>query len=78
MDVLSWMRDMPTLFMVLTNVYGFDELVSLVCPTIPNNAPSTNIGRVMGGKPMKLTPEQHLLNFIMYLKHDNVLSFECF
>lgn len=59
-------------------VYGFDELASLVCPTILDNAPSTNIERVKGSKPMKLTPKQRLFNFTMYLKHDNVLSYECF
>jgi hypothetical protein len=28
--------------------------------------------------PMKLIPKQHLLKFIMYLKHDNVISYESF
>lgn len=79
-DILSRMREVPVLFKVLTNfeVREFDELSSLVCPTINDNARSTGVERVLSGRPMKLTPEQRLLNFIMYLKHDNVISYESF
>lgn len=72
------MRDVPTLLKVLADfeVHKFDELASLVCPTICDNAYNMDIRRVMSGMPIKLTPKQHFLNFIMYLKHDNVISYE--
>lgn len=61
------MREIPTFFEIMTDfeVRKFDELVSLVCPTIHDNAhDSTCIKRVMSGKPTKLTLEQRLFNFI--------------
>lgn len=30
----------------------------------------------MSDMPMKLIPKQRLINFIMYLKHDNVIGYE--
>ena len=80
MNVFNHMREVSTLFKVLTNfeVPNFDEFASLVCPTICDNARSTTCESIMSGKPMKLTLEQHLLDFIMYLKHNNVISNEFF
>lgn len=74
------MGKVPTWFKVFANfeVHEFDELASLVCPTIHDNAHSIGGERIMSGKPMKLTPEHHLLDFIMYLKHDNVISYKYF
>lgn len=46
--------------------------------TIHNNAHNVVVESVMSGRPKKLTPEQWLLKFIMYLKHDNVISYESF
>jgi hypothetical protein len=51
---------------------------SFVCPTILGNAHSMGIPRVTNGGPTKLTPEQCLLNFIVHLKHDNVVAYESF
>lgn len=68
-DVLSHMCNVHALFKIVTNfeVYSFDELTSFVCPIIRNNACSMGIESIMNGMPMKLTHEQLLLNFIIYL-----------
>jgi hypothetical protein len=29
---------------------------------------------VVSGKPSKLTPKQHLFNFILYMKHANIIK----
>lgn len=78
--ILNHMREVPTLLKVLTNskVHKFDELASLICLTNCDNACTTGVERVVSGIPMKLTPEQCLLNFIMYLKHDHVIKYESF
>ena len=52
--------------------------VFFVCSTIFGNARSMDILRVTNGRPMKLAPEQCLFNFIMHLKHDNVVAYESF
>ena len=64
----------------LTNfkVHEFDELVSFLYPTIRDNGRSMGVETTMSGMPMKLKPEQCLFNFIMYLKHTNVNSYEFF
>lgn len=53
MDILGRVHEVPTSFEVLTNfeVHKFDELTSLVCPTIRDNAHSTCIERIMSGEP---------------------------
>lgn len=33
---------------------------------------------IMSDKPMKLTHVQQLFNFIMYLKHNNIVSYKLF
>lgn len=55
------MRNVPALFKVLMNfeVHEFHKFASLVYPTICDNAHGTDIERVMIGRPMKLTLEQH-------------------
>lgn len=68
--VLIRMREVLALVKVLT-CFEVDELDA--CPTICNNTYNIGVERVMNGRPMKLTHEQHLLNFIIYLKHDNVI-----
>ena len=69
-DILSQMCEVLPLFKSLT-IFGVGELDlfdSLVCPTIPGNARSTGNPRVTSGRPMKLAPNQRLLNFIMLLE----------
>ena len=79
-NVLSLMCKMPTLFKVLTifEVCKFDEFVYFIYPIIYDNACTTDAERVMNVMPMKLKLEYRLFNFIMYLKHDNVISYESF
>jgi hypothetical protein len=35
-------------------------------------------GPIISGRPSKLAPKQHLLNFILYMKHDNVIMYDIF
>ena len=79
-DILALARAVPPLFKVPTklSIKEFDELCSLVCSTICDNVCYTRGVRVMSMRPMKLTPEQCLLSFIMYMKYDNVVIFESF
>ena len=61
---------------MLTNfsIKEFDELCTIVCPTIIANARSTGDLRILPGRPSKLTPEQRLLGFVLYLKHDSTIA----
>lgn len=79
-DILGCMCEVPPLFKVWENfeVHEFDKFASLVCPIIRDNAHSTEVERVISGRLMKLTLAQSLFNFIMYLKHDNIMSYESF
>jgi hypothetical protein len=57
----------------------WDELCSLVLPLIQSNARSTGIGKQGSrGRKCKLTPEQQLLNLVMFMKHDNMIQFHSF
>ena len=71
-DVLESMRSTPGLFKVLTNfsIEEFDGLCHIICPTISAHARSTGDIRVLPGCPSKLNPQQQLLGFLLYLKHD--------
>lgn len=53
----------------------FEELCMLVVPIILGNARSMGESCVVSGRPAKLTPMQWFLNFILYLKHNNVISY---
>ena len=79
-DVLGSMRSTPGLFKVLTNfsIEEFDELCSILCPTIIANARSTGGLCILPGHPSKLTPEQRVLGFILYLKHDSTTAMPSF
>ena len=79
-DILGSMRSTPGLFKVLTNfsIEEFDELCTIVCPTIIANARSTGDLHIFPGSPFKLTPEQHLLDFALYLKHDSTTALSGF
>ena len=71
-DVLGTMRSTLDLFKVLTNfsVEEFDDLCRIMCPTISAHARSTGDIHVLPGRPSKLNPQQRLLGFLLYLKHD--------
>ena len=75
-DILGSMRSTPGLFKVLTNFFieEFDELCTIVCPTIIANAQSTSDLCILSGQPSKLTPKQRLFGFVLYLKHDSTTA----
>ena len=74
------MRSTPDLFKVLTNfsIEEFDELCTIICPTIIANARSTSDLRIFPGRRSKLTPKQRLLGFVLYLKHDSTTALPSF
>lgn len=65
-------------FKDLTNftVEEYEALCRSVCPVIEANARSTGRGYIVSGRPCKLSPEQRLMSFILYLKHDNTVEFD--
>lgn len=54
--VLNQLYEVHVLFKVLIDfeVHEFDELASIVCPTIRENARNMGVESVMSAKPMKL------------------------
>jgi hypothetical protein len=72
-DQLSVLRAMPSLFKNMTNftIDEFDELSQNICPLIAVNCRSTGQISSGRGRNPKLSPEQRLLSFILYLKHGN-------
>lgn len=79
-DTLGAMLKTPWFFKTLTNfeVHEWQELCSLVVPTIESNARSTGLPHLVSGRPMKLTPAQRLMNFVLYMKHDNTIQWDAF
>ncbi len=78
-DVLITMWATPSLFKSLTNFsfIEFEELAQLVVPTIIMRGPLGEPHHIFG-RPSKLTLELRLLNFILYMKHDNVTKYDAF
>jgi hypothetical protein len=77
-DVLESMSIVPYVFKALTNFSSeeFEELCRVVCPIIATYARSTGeLSKGPGRKP-KLNEQQRLLNFLLYLKHDNTTIFD--
>jgi hypothetical protein len=77
-DYLSALSATPYLFRTVTNFTAseFEEIFQNVCPVITSDARSTCLPRGSFGRPSKLAPEQRLLSFVAYLKHDNFDTFE--
>jgi hypothetical protein len=79
-DVLTKLRSNPTLFKNLTNfiLIEFEDLTSIVVPTIISHAWSIGEILIVFGRPSKLNPKQHLLNFVfssnMTISLDIILS----
>ncbi len=65
------------LFKCLTN-FSLTELVQLVVSTIIGHVRSTWEPHHISRRPSKLTPEQCFLNFILYIKHNNVTKYDAF
>jgi hypothetical protein len=57
---------------------GVYKLCSLVCSLIVGNARSTNELQLLRGRPPKLSPEQRLLNFIWYIKCENIKTYDSY
>jgi hypothetical protein len=74
-DMFNTMRVAPSLFKTLTNFnfLKFEDLFVLVVPFIQAHAKTTNEAHIMLKWSTKLTPNQCLLKFILYMKHDNVV-----
>jgi hypothetical protein len=74
------MCTMVSLFKTFNNflLEKFEELVQLVVQIIINHASSTREQYRIFKQPSKLSLEQHLLNFILYIKHDNVTKYDVF
>jgi hypothetical protein len=79
-DVLATMWAMPGLFKSLTNfnLIKFEKLAQLVVSTIIGHVRSIGEPHHISGWPSKLTPEQCLFNFILYIKHNNVTKYDAF
>ena len=79
-DVLATMRSTPSFFKGNMNftLQEFDELCLLVVSVIITNAHSIGQNRILSGWPSKLSQEQRILNFLLYLKHDNITILDTF
>jgi hypothetical protein len=53
-------------------------LAQLVVPTIISHARSIGKPQLTIGWPSKLAPEQCLLSYILFMKHDNVTKYDAF
>ncbi len=74
------MQVTPSLFKTLTNfnLLEFEDLFVLVVPTVQAHAKTINETHIVLRQSTKLTPNQCLLKFILYMKHDNVVMYDAF
>jgi hypothetical protein len=79
-NVLTTPWSTPALFKNLTNFNAtkFEDLASIVVPTIIFHAWSIGKTPIVSGRRSKLNPKQHFLNFVFFLKHDNVTKYNYF
>ena len=79
-DVLGSMMATPGLFKILTNfsIHEFAKLCNLVCSTIVAHAQSMGTIHVLSRHPSKVSLEQRLLGFLLYMKHDPTTSLPSF
>jgi hypothetical protein len=79
-DVLATLRSTLALFKNLTNFIAtkFEDLASIVVLTIIFHARSISETPIVHGRPSKLSLKQHFLNFVFFLKHDNVTKYDSF
>lgn len=77
-DYLATVQATPYLFRTLTNFTAseFEEFCQLVCPVIASSARSTGQVSSNAGRPSKLSPQQRLMSFVIYMKHDNISTFD--
>ncbi|CAM6094787.1 unnamed protein product [Calypogeia fissa] len=74
-DVYASMSAIPQQFKDLTNFWPqeFQELCERVCPVIQSHARISGTRHIVTGRPVKLFAEERLLNFLLYMKHDNTI-----
>jgi len=74
------MKAMGGLFKTLTDftLSEFEELAKVVVVTIIGHVRSIREAHCTSNQPSKLTLEQCLLNFILYMKHDNITKYDAF
>jgi hypothetical protein len=79
-NVLSTMQATLGLFKTLTNfsVWKFNEHSSLMTPTIQAHVQATSKTHIVVGWLTKLTTNQQLFQFILYVKHGNVIMYDIF
>lgn len=79
-DTLTALRSTPSLFRVNTNfsTTEFEELCGALVPVIVSNFRSTGSMGLHPGCPSKLCPGQRILNFLLYLKYDNIATLHTF
>jgi hypothetical protein len=79
-DVLITLQSTPTLFKNLTNftTINFEDLASIMAPSIISHAQSTSETPIVSRRPSKLSLEQWFLNFVFFFKHDNVTTYDSF
>ena len=79
-DVLGSMMSTPALFKVLTNfsISEFAELCQFVCPIIVDHVRSTGVVCILSRRLSKRSPEQRLLCFLLYMKHDPITALPSF
>ena len=88
-EFLTTVRSTPYLFQTITNFIGeeFEELCKVACPVIQLHARvvcpviqlhARSTGEIRGpcGRHPKIQPKQRILNFLMFLKHDNTAAFD--
>jgi hypothetical protein len=78
--VLTKLQSTPTLFKNLINFIAieFEDLASIVVLTIISHAWSTSETLIVFRRPSKFSLERCLLNFVFFLKHDNVTEYDPF
>ncbi|KAH9105811.1 hypothetical protein AeMF1_018458 [Aphanomyces euteiches] len=77
-DMMTLVSISPYIFKTMTNFTQtqFEEFSRLVCPVIASNARTTGLQhRPHSGRRPKLCPQQRLLAFVLYLKHDNLTTY---
>jgi hypothetical protein len=74
------MQTTPSLFKFFTNftLGKFEKLPQLAIPIIINYVRSTWQPHLTIVWPSKLALKQHLFNFILFMKYDNVIKYDAF
>jgi hypothetical protein len=79
-NVFAIIQTTLSLFKTLKNLtlLKFEKLAASVVPTIKSHARSIGDAHIVCGQLTKLTLKQWLFQFILYMKHGNVVMFDAF